>query len=231
MIELSISSRRIALALTSIVAILVLGHVTGLIFRFGLDHGRAFGLVSLFDLRIEQNFPTYYSALALLLSATLALCIAVGKRRLGHPFATHWFVLGLVFVYLSCDEIMELHERTLRPVRDLVDASGFLYFAWVIPFGIAVVLFAASYIPFLRALPSRFSLIFVAAGSIYVMGAIGFESMSAKVFFDTGSYQSPFFVLFYSLEEIFEMAGIVLFIYGLTSYISSEMKGLRIVIE
>ena len=47
----------------------------------------------------------------------------------------------------------------------------------------------------------------------------------------TGSNQSPLFVLFYSLEEIFEMAGIVLFIYGLTSYISSEMKGLRIVFE
>ena len=47
-----------------------------------------------------------------------------------------WTRLALVFVYLSLDEALSFHERLNRPVRDLLDTSGALYYAWVIPYAL-----------------------------------------------------------------------------------------------
>ena len=231
MIKISISPKQLVTALSLIVVFLVFAHVVGLIFRFGFGHPSVYTLVPLFDLNIEKNVPTFYSSLTLLLSAWLLLVIAMEKLASHQPFAKHWLMLALIFLYLSCDEIMVIHERLIVPVGEYLDATGVAYFAWVIPYGIAVIVFVIAFIPFLLALPRRFRRIFIAAGTIYVTGAIVFESLSAGVYFETKSPDTPLFVLLYSVEETLEMTGIVIFIYGLSSYIAAEMNGLQIVLD
>jgi hypothetical protein len=123
---------------------------------------------------------------------------------------------------------MEIHERLERPVRDFLGTTGILYFAWVIPYTALLIALVIIYSAFLRALPSRIRYQFVAAGLIFIAGAIGFESLSGAVYYRTQSFDDPYFILWFTLEETFEMSGVVLFIHGLSLYIVDEMDGLEI---
>jgi hypothetical protein len=229
--DISLSPKRLAQSLMIAIAILLVGHAVGLFFKFGLGHESVFNLVPLFDVRLEQNFPTFYSSLALLLCAFLLSIIGIHKRTARHDFVKHWFLLAAVFVYLSCDEIMTIHEDAIPIVKQAINAEGLLYFAWVVPYGAAVILFALAYIPFLLSLPRRFAKMFITAGTIYVAGAIGFESLSAAVYFDSRTMDAPLFVLYYTIEETLEMVGVLIFAYALSSYICSEIGGFRITLE
>jgi hypothetical protein len=72
-------------------------------------------------------------------------------------------------------------------------------------------------------------LLFVLAGSVYVTGAVGFEMLSG-VFYVQGVSLNPYYVVAQTLEELFEMTGIGIFIYGLANFIESELGGITITI-
>ena len=116
----------------------------------------------------------------------------------------------------------------VEPVRSALDiTSGLLFFAWVIPYGIALFIFLAAYLKFTIELPARTRLLFVSAGCIYVTGAIGFELLGGHHYALYGQENLMYIVLSTS-EELFEMGGIVVFVHALLSYVSLELKDLRI---
>lgn len=230
MTRISISPAGLAKTLAVIVAILLLAHLTGLFMRLGLGHESVFNLVPLFDFRIERNFPTFYSSSALLLAASLTFTIAVHKLRGRRPYRVHWFLLAIIFFLLACDEAMTLHEHAIPVMRSLIDARGLLYFAWVVPYAIAVLIFGLAYLPFLLALPRRTAILFVTSGLVFCAGALGFESLSAAVFEATGSVDDFRFIALYTIEELLEMTGIVIFIYALSDYLDREIGGLHILL-
>ena len=69
------------------------------------------GLGAVFDLSLEANVPTWYSAAALLVSALALGLITAVKLRERAPFAKHWGGLAAMFVYLSLDEVARFHEQ------------------------------------------------------------------------------------------------------------------------
>lgn len=64
--------------------------------------------LSLFDLNGEENIPAFYSAALLLSAAVLLGRIAFLKRR--SRYCLYWASLSMLFVYLSVDEAMAIHE-------------------------------------------------------------------------------------------------------------------------
>ena len=92
----------------------------------------------------EANVPTLYSSVALLSSSMLLAFIALAHKRNGSS-SLPWVGLALVFLFLSVDEIASIHEKLGGPVRELLGTSGLLYFAWFIPYGIALLVFVAIY--------------------------------------------------------------------------------------
>ena len=90
--------------------------------------------------------------------------------------------LGWSAFYASLDEALSFHEGLSIPVRDALDVSGVLYFAWVIPYGIAVLILGAACLRFVLRLDRATRNLFIVAGALYVGGAVGFELIGGWLF-------------------------------------------------
>lgn len=108
---------------------------------------------------------------------------------------------------------------------ELITASnscGIFYFAWVIPALLFLAGFGIAYVPFLRHLELRFRRLFVIAGFLYVTGVLGFELVSGYV---ADVYPDEILVrgLLATLEDFFEMLGIIAFLYALMVYSEARL--------
>jgi hypothetical protein len=169
----------------------------------------------------EANIPSWFSASLLLAAASLLAIIAAAEWRIGGQEVTKWWVLGLIFLFLSLDETAQLHELSIVPVREWTGATGFLYYAWILPAGVCVGLFAVAYLRFLRRLSARTRSLLLWAGAIYVGGALGVESLSGWQAAAHGERNLPYHLIV-TVEESCEMIGVVLFIYALLDYLGTR---------
>lgn len=220
-----IEPKYITKVLAWIVAALTLGHGLGGLYYFLNPTPDIPWIVKEFHFDHEQNIPSLYSSLALIFCAGLFFLIARAKK-LDRDYY-YWMGLAIVFVFLSIDESTSIHEQLIPVVRNTLQTSGFLYFSWVIPYSVALLLFVAFYTRFLFRLPAKTRILFIIAGCIYTLGAIGFELIGGY-YYDTFGARNFRYQLALSIEELLEMMGIVVLVYTLTCYIDSELNELRI---
>lgn len=176
----------------------------------------------------SNNLPTWYQSSTLLLSSFILGIITLIKRGEKDADFRYWGFLAIVFLYLSLDELVSIHEQATLPLRYAFDLSGYFYLSWVIPGAIAVLIFFFAYLKFLLRLDSHTRFLFILAGSIYVFGAVGVEMFDANYLqMHEAEIYGPKIVetvafnysLMTAAEEFFEMMGIVIFIYALLSYL------------
>jgi hypothetical protein len=222
-----ISPRRVYQLLTLVVVCLTLASLAGQYSKYFLGHDTLKGFVRLFYLDYELNIPTWYSSSALLLCSLLLATIAVAKKRDGAHYVFHWTALSIIFLFLSLDEAASVHEMTIDPLKAALNAGPVLYHTWVV-LGAAVVLtIVVAYWRFLSDLPSPTRRLFLTAGIIYVGGALGIELLGGWYAALYGYYNMTY-AMIVTIEEFFEMQGIVVFIYALMSYISLHLKEVRV---
>jgi hypothetical protein len=106
----------------------------------------------------------------LLMAAALLATIAAAERHITGEPVPEWLLLALIFLFLSLDETVQLHELTIAPLRERIEATGLLYFAWILPAGICVGLFVVAYLRFLGRLPGRTRRLFLCAGAVSAAG-------------------------------------------------------------
>lgn len=178
-------------------------------------------LLDLFSVNVEESIPTWYSTLLLFIVALLLGIIAKAKWDLKDRFKYYWTSLALIFIYLSIDEGAAIHEILVDPLQALFHSTGYLAFAWQIVAVPCVILFVLLFIPFILHLPSRWRYLFILSGAIYVTGALGIEAVSANRWYVDGGITLPYLALG-TVEELFEMLGMVLFVYTLASYMATN---------
>ena len=227
--NIEIHKKDIFVKLVCFISFLLLANIIGIVFKFYFDHDYIYGLTPLFDFNTEANIPTLYSSFAIIVASVLLLLIALEHKRQGSSYLP-WIGLSIIFLFLSIDEIASIHERFTGPTRESLNTSGLLYYAWVIPYGIAVGVFVISYLKFLISLPKKIMFLFVFSGSVFVSGAIGFELLGGR---HVELYGNNNFVtsVFYTCEEFLEMLGIAIFIYTLLSYITSQFTSLTVIVK
>jgi hypothetical protein len=83
----------------------------------------------MFDLDQEYNITSFYSFLILAASGASAFILFLRQRSIW------WLGLGLLFIYLSLDEALLIHEQIAEPLRRTLALSNtnLFYHAWVIP--------------------------------------------------------------------------------------------------
>ena len=190
-------------------------------------------LISLFYVDSEHNIPTWYSSMLLL---TAALCLGtitflVKQTQHDKRAFRYWGLLSLLFVCLSLDEVSQIHERPIVPLRNALNAGGLLYYTWVIPGILFVGAVPIYFWPLLKSLPAEVRNGMIIAGAIFVGGAIGVEMLSglaADHSAGAATEDTTLYVLAVSVEELMEMTGVIYFIYILTSYLKSLTAGIEI---
>lgn len=180
-------------------------------------------LLAFFSLSCEGNFPTWYAALLLAGCGVSLLAIAAGARQSGAPLHRHWTFLGAVFLYMSLDEAVELHEH----LGDLVELHGLLYFSWVVPAGVVVLFVGAAYLRLLRQLPPTTRWRFVLAGTLYVGGALVLE-LPLGWWAERAGRDNLVYGLIDWAEETLELGGATLFLASLLGYLGETHGELRL---
>ncbi|WP_026731632.1 hypothetical protein [Fischerella sp. PCC 9605] len=180
----------------------------------------------LFNVDGEQNIPALYSAYALLFCSFLLFIIAYAKKIADDSYFRYWKALSIIFVFLSLDEFISLHEKLIEPLRKILKTSGFLYYAWVIPGAIFVLICLLAFWRFIAALPAKTRRLSLIAGTVFISGTIGIEMINGYYVNFYGRQYT--YSILTTIEEFLEMLGIVVFIYALLSYICTYMKGMSL---
>ncbi len=225
--DIFISPKKVVLILTRVVIVLTLLSLSGIFYKYFFFEGQERYLVNIFNLDKETNFPTWYAALSLMICSTLLLIISAAKRKSNDRYFYYWFFLGIIFLLLATDEMVQLHEQVITPIRNVLNTTGYLYITWIIPAVILGIVFLGAYFKFLIHLPRNYRILFVTSGVIYILGAIGLEIIGSNHIYYYGQ-KNISYDLITTVEELLEMVGVLLFIYTLLSYLCVELPNLRI---
>ncbi len=196
--------------------VLLVVHVTiqVLHYRVGEVHWL---LKDTFDVDEEQNVPTWFSAMLLLISALLLFTIAGVKRDEQSADVGYWKALAIGFVWLSLDEVAGIHE-ILNTVPD--ELRGDSEFSWTYIGAPVFVIVALLFLRFLFRLPRRTRNGMFWAGILYGSGAVGIE-LASHFYLKNHDIDTLGYNLQTALEEGLEMAGVIFFINVLMAYMKT----------
>jgi hypothetical protein len=177
----------------------------------------------------EQTVGAWFTASVLLGCGLLLFAIAAQTRRTGGRYAGHWWALGAIFVFLSVDDAVALHEQLGDWIGARVATGGPLLWAWVIPYAAFAAAVAVAYVPFLRDLPADSRRRFLRAGALYVGGALVLEMVQAAITDARGRGGGPVSVLAI-VEEAAELLGAILFLHALLVHLAEHVP-IRFAVE
>ena len=188
-------------------------HFAGVSEKFYQDFFDAINLDEEFNLTALYSGVLLYAASFLL--KEIAISSQGGNRR-------DWMLLSRVFLFLAFDEVFQVHELFVIPgLRQYLHPS--LASIWVIPYGILFILFSFRFIPFFLKLGNRVSVLSLVSGGVYVSGAIAFEALNSWLVRAGQISRSGFYYeLISGFEELFEMLGVIIFLYALMMELRSR---------
>jgi hypothetical protein len=225
-VSFQLPAKRIALILWAIALLLSILSVALKAYEWSLGVNNTYWVYQINDLLSvdqEGNIPAWYNAMLWFIATILSTIIAQFQFQQENQWRKYWAGLSLLFLYLTLDEASAIHELFTVPLREILNTGAYLYFAWLlvgIPFALLMI---AIFGLFVLALPRQTKALFILAGLIFLIGAVGIEAISANEWY---LHDGP--TLLYStinaFEEFFEMTGLVILIYGLLSYIASHIQ-------
>lgn len=173
----------------------------------------------------EQNLSTLFSCLLLGLCGMLTWLIAHAEGYLSRN-GTGWLLLTLAFLALSVDELIMIHEKVGNVLHAAFNTTGIFQYAWVLPYMVLMFIFVAVQFRFYLRMPSDTRLWVSIAAVLYVSGGMGFEMIEGLRFVTAG--RDAVFQILCTLEELFEMAGCILFAYAFVLHIDRHLPDFQL---
>ena len=199
--------------------VLLAFHLVALFLIHVIHYDDAPRFVDFFHFSYEDNAPTLYSVLLILVGA--AACFAVSRQDV--PDQKYWLALSIIFSYLALDELVSIHERVGVLIQLTFSTSGFFHNAWIIPGAILVVILAIFFLGWLRRLPRRIALGFTMSAVLYLTGVIFLEGLEGWWVSNIG--RDLAYDLIVTVEESLEMLGVITFSYFALKYLLAESDG------
>ncbi|HYG32401.1 MAG TPA: hypothetical protein VD810_05365 [Methylophilaceae bacterium] len=221
MLKLSPQKITLLLSLTAL-ALLTLNCTVLVVKGMGFE---LWGMVRLFDLDEEKNLPTFFSTALAIIASGLLLAITLIRRQMERSWKL-WASLSALFLLVAMDEFIGVHEQLSAPLRDLLDAKGLLYFAWVIPYAFLVMLLAGIYGRFVFDMPAHIRNGILLSATLFLVGALGFDMLSGMLFEYSHLTKTMLYGGVATMKETCEMAGMILFIHTLMRHIEDVQKNI-----
>jgi hypothetical protein len=175
-----------------------------------------------FDLDREYNVPTVFNSLLLLTSGVV--CIGLASKALHRIQRIGWALFSMLFIYLSLDELLIIHEQLAEPIRKILDITGSnpLYHAWVVP-AIFIIAFMVLGVWVIRSFHKDLhvfsdTLLYIV---ILATGVVACEVLGTFVY----PYNFTYRMLMVPLEEIFELTMAAVILSHLLAQLFERSKG------
>ncbi len=177
----------------------------------------------------ENNAPTYFSVVLMILNALLLASLAVRTLLSGSTLYRYWAGLSLGFFCMGFDESFEIHERFMKPMRKLIgdEDLGIFYYSWVIPALLLIAVLGGLFWRFLVAIRPTTSVRLLVAGALYLGGAIGVEMLGGW-YVERNSQANIGYLLIVTLEEGLEMAGLITLFWAVMRHHRDEFGAVRL---
>lgn len=179
-------------------------------------NGFVFELSNRMDFDDEISIPTWFSMILLTVFGMLAFLAAYMQSDKKQRKA--WSVIGFLGILLSIDEGASIHEFLLQSTHNIFflnSSPTSLHNAWwvllplILFFGIGILVYL------IRHLPKPTMLIFIAASILFVFGAAIVDAITTGFAKNTFLFQG----IYVSIEELFELVGIIALIYAVVDYL------------
>jgi hypothetical protein len=174
--------------------------------------------VWLLDADSEESVLTWMSTLLLFACAGALYVVSTQARDLWLRLS--WTALTLIFLLLSADEMLSLHEKLADIVKGEGVGGGVFHFAWVAVALPLVAVLGLAFLPLLRAIRPAMRNWMVLAAMVYLGGAVGTEMVAGPVVERFGQLSFAYRLLA-NLEEGLECAGLLIFLTTLVAYVRS----------
>ena len=216
--KLNSSPLQITKILTSAFVVLSILNLFVQIAKYGYDYREDWMYV--FNIDEEYNFPTLYSVVLLIICSVLIRQISILEKDRQSLFFKHWKILYYIFVFLAFDEAFQIHGIFMLFPELAKQLPGVFHFPWVIPYGIALAILGFYFAKLILNLPAKIKFFFLLSASLYIGGALGVEMLGGAWIRIAGNQRNLIYALLVSLEEMMEIAGLIMFIYSLMFYIT-----------
>ena len=230
-ININLNPRKFSQFLLLIFCLLLIAHLSVVFLKYKIMPGShlADRLDQFMDFNKEVNFPTYFNSMLLFLSAQTFLLIALCNLHTKFYYKTYWYILSFIFLFLSIDEYVGIHEWFGGWARQLgVNGTGILRFTWIVPYGIVVFLFGIYSVKFLLTLEKRFLRGYLICGTLYLLAAIGIESISGILYERNNNATSFEYILYYAtIEESLEMLSLILLLNYNLKFLMADKASLK----
>ncbi len=231
--DLTFDSKNIVKTLAILALLLVIAHVISHVAIHHSINPLSEVMIEKFSLEGEANFPAFFSSFLLLFSGFLFLVISKGRRQQEQTLQNKtlwkfWGGLSAIFVFLSLDEAVQLHEKLdTELIWSSFDTSGLLAWPWVILYASLATVLLALYFRFWLQLPLGFRIAYAVAAGVYIGSALGFEMLEALEYTTQGGVTTKYLILT-TVEEIMEMAAIIFLIHTNLRFITTHIPNLNI---
>ncbi|WP_417309622.1 hypothetical protein [Devosia sp.] len=191
--------------LALVVLIVIAGYVRETFVAFSYEMSRDYGY-KLWRLNGERTVAAWLSSMLMAGTGAAMLIVSLAERRRAIGTWPWWVALGLVFLAMSVDELIVLHETFTAMREQAALLGGFGTFSWVAGGIVFVAVVAIASVPFLLKLPRRTAGRLIVAGAVFVGGALGVEMVSAYIYSNISTGTLYDFTTL--VEETLEFAGV-----------------------
>lgn len=211
-----------------IILTLLIFHMVTIAVMLNSENKTILEFVSIFYFDEERNFPSTYSALAILFCAYLLWEISFLEIEKAKENSKYWKFLSIIFLFLAFDEYTSIHENAGHILKLFTDMV-FPFHGWYIPVLIFFGVIGIFFLKFFYQLPRNTKLLFVYSSLVFITGAVIFDILTAIVLtnLETGLNKDLIIYALITLEELFEMLGIIIFMKALLNYLVSNLKKIK----
>lgn len=214
MISLKIDIRKFTWFLVVVFFVLLILNIIVVLLhhKFMTDSGAIEQLDRYFNFATEVNLPTFFNAILIFMGGQTFYVMAsntIDKLYLKR----YWFFMAFVFFFLSIDEYIQIHEwfSSGLPRKFGIGGEGIFKFAWIIPYGIATLIFGLYSLKVLRTLEKKQLLGYILAGGLYLFGVIVMEALGGKFVEMNDDVETlEYYLFFTTIEESLEMIAMIL---------------------
>jgi len=187
-------------------------------------------ITGVMNLAIDSAVPTWFASA--ILAAAGILAFALASRADGRADRLAWIGLGVLGFLLSIDEVATIHERWGDIARGTPLSSDALGYSWVLGGLVLAGLVLVLYLPFLIRLDARTRWLLIAAGAVFVAGAVGLEIVNGTIeLADPDGDRVLLWSLLTGVEEFLEFIGASLLVYALMDALAGPTGMVTIVVD